>query len=238
MSKIFEAYKKRAGGEPDLSQEVTRAATQTLFPSPPGRQRLEFNELANSLLRLQKTGSGLALGFAASVAGEGASYVSHQVAIQLALNLRKRVIWIDGNFRDPQRKLGAGSSLSFAALLQAPDRLAELAPDASPVFLRGGTELARLMGYFAADSYARLIRQLTADFDFTILDLPPILEATETAVMAGSLDGLLLVIESKRLKWEVIKSGVDSLREKDVPVLGAVINRRRYELPKFIYDRI
>jgi len=40
------------------------------------------------------------------------------------------------------------------------------------------------------------------------------------------------------LKWEVIKSGIDSLREKDVPVLGAVINRRRYELPKFIYDRL
>lgn len=238
MSKIFEAYKKRAGGEADLTQEVTRAATQTIFPSPPGRQRLEFNELANSLLRLQKTSTGLALGFAASMSGEGASYVSHQVAIQLALNLRKRVIWIDGNFRDPQRKLGAGSSLSFAALLQAPDRLAELGRDASPVFLRGGTELARLMGYFAADSYTALIRRLTTSFDFAILDLPPILEATETAIMAGPLDGLLVVIESKRLKWEVIKHGIDSLREKDVPVMGAVINRRRYELPKFIYDRL
>ena len=30
----------------------------------------------------------------------------------------------------------------------------------------------------------------------------------------------------------------DAAQEKHVPVLGTVINRRRYELPKIIYDRL
>jgi Mrp family chromosome partitioning ATPase len=237
MSKIFEAYKKRARGAPDLEQEIARSATMALYSTPPTRQRAEFDDLANSLLRLQKSDEGLSLAFASSVPGEGTSFISYQVAVQLALNFRKRVVWIDGNFRSPQRKLGSADLLSYADLLQEPDRLGELTSEANPVFLRGG-DLARQMGLFAADSYRRVVARLRETFDFAILDLPPFLESTETAIMAVPLDGLLVVVESRRLKWEVIQHGISSLQEKHVPVLGTVINRRRYELPKIIYDRL
>ncbi len=82
------------------------------------------------------------------------------------------------------------------------------------------------------------VLELNQIFDFVILDLPPVLKSTDTALIGRNTDGLLLVVEQKFLKWEVINHGVDSLREKDVKILGSVINRREFELPKVIYDRL
>lgn len=56
--------------------------------------------------------------------------------------------------------------------------------------------------------------------------------------MAAGADGFLLVIEQKYLKVEVINHGIQGLRDKGVHLLGTVINRRTYDLPKVIYDRL
>ena len=46
------------------------------------------------------------------------------------------------------------------------------------------------------------------------------------------------LLNKKFLKWEIVQHGVDVLREKGVQVLGSVINRREFVLPKIIYDRL
>ena len=56
--------------------------------------------------------------------------------------------------------------------------------------------------------------------------------------MAAGADGLLLVIEQKYLKREIVEHGLRILQDKGVQVLGTVINRRQYLLPKIIYDRL
>jgi len=49
---------------------------------------------------------------------------------------------------------------------------------------------------------------------------------------------MMLVIRQRFLKREVVGHGIDSLRAKSVNVMGAVINRRTFDLPKVIYDRL
>ncbi|MFH1842203.1 MAG: CpsD/CapB family tyrosine-protein kinase [bacterium] len=238
MSKIFEAYKKRTGGDPDLAFELTRSGEVALFPTPPSRQLAEFSELANMMLRLRRPETGLVLSFASSVSGEGSSYVSYNAALQLAHTLNQKVIWIDANFKSPQRKLYSSRNLTFAAVLQEPESLRDLAPDNNLTLVPGGADLPRHTSVFASQTFPSMLRYLSGKFDFTIIDMPPILESVETGLMAVATDGMLIVIESKRLKWEVVKHGLDSLQEKHVKVLGTVINRREYDLPKIIYDRI
>jgi receptor protein-tyrosine kinase len=238
MSKIFDAYKKRSGGTPDLAFELTRSGEIALFPTPSSQQLLEFNELANMLLRLRRLDRGTTLGFASTVSGEGASYVSFHAAQQLAHSLKQRVVWIDGNFKSPQRRLQPDQDHSFASLLQDPNRVRDLNTSEELILVPGGTQLVRHTGIFASEVYPTLLQSLAERFDFTIIDMPPILESVETALMSAGTDGLLVVIESKRLKREVIKHGIDSLQEKQAVVLGTVINRREYDLPKIIYDRL
>jgi len=238
MSKIYDAYKKQAGKSLDLTQQVKLAGSFTVFPSPVGPQQGDFDRLANRILSLRLNNRGTVLGFAASASGEGASFVSYNAATILAQDYGQRVAWIDGNFLSPQARLREQNLLSFSTLLQDPDLTDTMLVDNNPFLIGAGDNLLGVKGLFADETYPDLLGRLTGRFDFVILDLPPVLVSPDTALMAAGCDGVLLVIEQKFLKWEIVEHGVQTLRDKGVQVLGSVINQRQFALPKVIYDRL
>lgn len=238
MSKIYEAYRKRAGEDPDLSLEIGRIGTVALYPMPDATQQGEFNQLANRLLGLKLDDRGAVVSFASTASGEGASFVSYNTALMLATVYHQKVCWIDANFQSPQKQLMHVDGPSLATLLQHPDKLSELRPTGNPTLVPGGINMTAARGLFADQKCHDLMRALGQRFDFTLIDLPPVLSTTDTALMAAATDGLTLVIEQRFLKREIITHGMEDLRAKSVRVLGAVINKRSYDLPKVIYDRL
>jgi Mrp family chromosome partitioning ATPase len=238
MSKIYEAYRKRVGDMPDLTIEMGRVGTVALYPMPDATQQAEFSQLANRLLDQKRDDRGAVIAFASTASGEGASFVSYNAALMLATVYHQKVCWIDANFQTPQKQLAHAEGPTLATLLQNPDRLAELRPAGNPHLVPGGLNLTAVRGLFADEKGADLMRGLSGRFDFTLVDLPPVLSTTDTALMATATDGLTLVIEQRFLKREIIGHGMEALRAKSVRVLGAVINKRSYDLPKVIYDRL
>jgi Mrp family chromosome partitioning ATPase len=238
MSKIYEAYRKRTGDAPDLTIEIGRVGTLALFPMPDATQQDEFSHLSNRLLNLKRDDRGSVISFASSATGEGASFVSYNTALMLATVYHQRVAWIDANFLSPQKALMHADSPSFAALLQSPERLAELRPTGNLNLIPGGLNLPAVRGLFADQRCSELMRALRVRFDFAFIDLPPVQNSSDTALLAAETDGLLLVIEQRFLKREVINHGTEALLAKSVRILGAVINKRTYDLPKVIYDRL
>lgn len=238
MSKIYEAYRKRVGDDPDLSIELGRAGTVALYPMPHATQQAEFSQLANRLLDHKREDRGAVIAFASTASGEGASFVSYNTALMLATVYHQKVCWIDANFQTPQKALAHAEGPSLATLLQNPERLAELRPAGNPTLVPGGLNLQAVRGLFADQKCQDLVRGLSARFDFTLIDLPPVLSTSDTALMATTTDGLTLVIEQRFLKREIIGHGMEALRAKSVRVLGAVINKRSFDLPKVIYDRL
>jgi succinoglycan biosynthesis transport protein ExoP len=238
MSKIYEAYRKRAGDEPDLTAEIARIGTVGLYPVPSAAQQGEFSQLANRLLGIKREERGAVIAFASSASGEGASFVSYNAAMMLATVYQQKVAWIDANFLSPQKLLAHTDGLSLATLLQHPERLADLRPTGNPALIPGGSSLAAVRGLFADEKCQELMRALSERFDFTVIDLPPVLGTSDAALMAAATDGLTLVVEQRFLKREIIGHGMEALRAKSVRVLGAVINKRSYDLPKVIYDRL
>lgn len=238
MSKIFDAYKKQTAQRQDLDAAVGRVGAIQLYPAPSAAQQDDFNRLANQLLGMRLNGRGTVLAVASSAAGEGSSFVSCNTAAILARDFGQKVCWIDANFLTPQTKLRGLKDPSFADLLQTPSRAGEIGGAANPLLVAAGPDLPHAKKLLASHNYADLLAELTGGFDLVLLDLPPMLACSETALMAAAADGFLLVIEQQHLKWEVIEHGLDALRDKGVKTLGAVINRRAFALPKIIYDRL
>ena len=237
MSKIFEAYRKKVGDLSDLSLEIGKAGAISLYPSPEGSQKDDFNKLANRLLGLRLENRGTVLAFGSSTTGEGASFISYNTAFYLATVYQKKVAWIDGNFMSPQKKLLGQDRNTFSSLLREPEKVDDLVTLDNLLLISGGN-LQGASGLLADKNYGDLLRSFSRRFDFVILDLPPVLNSTDTAMMAAGADGFLLVIEQKFLKVEVIEHGIQGLKDRGVHMLGSIINRRTYELPKVIYDRL
>ena len=77
MTKLLEAYKKRASGRPDFDFDISSLGGISIFPPPPKRQRSELSHLANMLLDFKPSDRpGVTICFACSVPATAASTVA------------------------------------------------------------------------------------------------------------------------------------------------------------------
>jgi Mrp family chromosome partitioning ATPase len=82
-----------------------------------------------------------------------------------------------------------------------------------------------------------LLCSLSGKFELIILDLPP-LDSTNVLDWAPLLDGVVLVIESERVRWQAAARGIELLEHAGSQVLGTVINKQRQYIPQLLYQRL
>lgn len=73
------------------------------------------------------------------------------------------------------------------------------------------------------DSFARLIKELEQEYDYVILDTPPITIVTDAAVVGRVADGALLVIKSKHAQTKTVRLAKKRLEAVGIEILGAVL---------------
>ena len=237
MSKILKAMRKAPGAAADFGARLQSVDTVRLFPLPHPAQMPEFAQLVNSLIGLHDGRTGLTIVFSAASAGEGTSYVSYNVARQLTVMLDRKIAWVDANFMAPQPRL-EHETLNFRSLLRDPDLWRDFPVSESLTLIPNGAQAIKPTDLLRSVNYVRLLEAFAKEFSFTIIDAPPFLDSVDVGHLAARASGLVVVIESRGLKHEVIRDGLDRVKSLDVNVLGAVLNRRVYDLPRAIYKRL
>lgn len=238
MSKILEAMQKSAAArDGDFDRRLKAVDKGNLFPLPDAQLTREFEQLATSLIHMHTGDGGEIVVFASTNPGEGTSFVSYNCARIMTLMLDRQIAWVDGNFAAPSTKLQQ-SALNLRDLLVDPDSLRPAGEGAELVVVANGSRSVKSMQMLNSENYDRLIRRFQERFYFTFIDGPPVLGSVEVAPMAQKAMGLVLVVESQRLKHEVIQHGIEKLRSQGVNVLGTVLNKRVFQLPEFLYRRL
>jgi hypothetical protein len=85
----------------------------------------------------------------------------------------------------------------------------------------------------ANDQNLERLRELTTEFDFSIVHCPP--ASWLTARIGHSCDGLVLVLTANRTRRLVAAQVTDQLRKTYIPVLGTVLAERRFPVPDGLY---
>lgn len=80
--------------------------------------------------------------------------------------------------------------------------------------------------------------ELRADFDYVLIDAPPIGSSNDATVLASSTDGLVLVLKANSSRRESARGAIHDLQAAKVRVLGAVLNQRTFPIPQSIYDKL
>jgi non-specific protein-tyrosine kinase len=99
------------------------------------------------------------------------------------------------------------SRVEGLAVLPAGDR------PPNPSELLGSRRLRELLGL------------LTQHVDVVVIDSPPVLPVTDAAVLAQSVDGVLLVVDAGETRRGIAQHAVESLRQVGANVIGVVLNR-------------
>lgn len=80
--------------------------------------------------------------------------------------------------------------------------------------------------------------ELRNEFDFVLIDTPPILSSEDASLLAQGTDGAILVVGSNTTRRESARRAKESLEAASVPILGAVLNKRIFAIPESIYKRL
>jgi polysaccharide biosynthesis transport protein len=175
--------------------------------------------------------------------GNGCSGICVAVAETLAKNARGAVCLVEANFRSPALpglfETTNHHGLTEALLQKAPiNSFTKLVNQDNLWLLSSGTLAADSPNLFTSERLADRMGELRQNFDFVIIDAPPLIRYSDAIVLTQHSDGLVLILEADSTRREAASVVVASLRSADVPILAAVLNKRTFAIPEKIYCRL
>ena len=102
-------------------------------------------------------------------------------------------------------------------------------------FLQAGQHVMNPVSLYESAKFVAVMQKLREQYDLIIFDCPSVLENAETAMLAGKMDGFVMVLRAEKTRWEVAGSAKRDLEGARGRILGAVINRQRLVIPEAIY---
>ena len=89
-----------------------------------------------------------------------------------------------------------------------------------------------------SDRLPLFIEQIKNLADWVLFDAPPVMTFNDARVLAPIVDGVIMVIEAEKTRWEVVNSARQRMEQGTGKILGAVLNKRKMHLPDWAYNML
>ncbi|SEQ21207.1 capsular exopolysaccharide family [Lachnospiraceae bacterium NE2001] len=171
-----------------------------------------------------------AIAITSSAPNEGKTEVSFNIARSFAED-KKKVLYIDADIRksvvlarygvDRETK-GLSHYLSGQAKLE--DTLYDTNVENLNILFTGtkAPNPAELLG---SEKFAKMINKLKEDYDYIIIDCPPLGSVIDAVLVAKVCDGSIIVIESDYMSYKVVQNVKKQLETGGCKILGAILNK-------------
>jgi polysaccharide biosynthesis transport protein len=160
--------------------------------------------------------------------GEGKTIISTNLAATLAES-GSRVLLIDGDMRHPSchPNLGVDNERGLSSFLTGQLALEEVMHALEQPrlwFVAAGPTPPNPAELLGSARMRDAIASLREQFDFIIVDSPPVIPVTDGVVLSREVDGVVLVVKGHDTPREMVRRARDSLQLANAHILGVVIN--------------
>jgi len=199
-----------------------------IVQSEPSSPRAEaFRSLRTNLQFLDVEGGPRSFVITSSMPGEGKSTTAANLAIVVAQS-GARVLVIDGDLRSPSMAdmfgIEGGIGLTDALIGRVP-----LQDAIQPWGLRNlsvlpaGTMPPNPSELLGSQAMVNVLRQVEQDFDVVLIDAPPLLPVTDSALLAKHVRGALVVVAAGRTHRGQLAGSIDALQHAGSPIRGLIL---------------
>jgi len=161
--------------------------------------------------------------------GEGKTTFACAQACALAIRDAK-VLLIDGDMRRPSimRRFGLPNRIGLSSVLAGTTHLNEAIQQVPAIpnlsVLTSGPEPPSAALLLGSDNVGSILKTLRDQFDFVIIDTPPVLGIVDSSSLAQFAEAIVLVLSYAQLNKTQIERGVKVLRRVGRSVTGIALN--------------
>lgn len=208
------------------SGAVLRNERLVLSPDAPPEFAEQFRRLAATLHHAQLVNGLKVVMVTSARPGDGKSLTAANLALTLSESYRREVLLIDADLRRPSLHEVFGvpnvAGLSDGLLLAEDERLAAVKITSTLTLLPAGRPVQDPMSGLTSQRMRKILEEAAARFEWVILDTVPVGLLADASILAGMVDGALLVVRAGETPHGVLAKAVDVLtRDK---IIGVVLN--------------
>ena len=215
-------------GRPTRWSGFDPGATERLVVSEGASSLLveQFRTLAGTLHRAQLEQHFKSLIVTSASPGDGKSYVSVNLALTLSASYKRRVLLIDADLRRPSLhtlfQIRNSGGLSDALGATSDEKLTTAQVSENLTLVPAGRPVADPLGGLSSGRMKRIVEDATTEFDWVIVDSPPVGVLADAHLVAETVDAAILVVRAGVTSFEDLKAAAEALGEDHV--LGVVLN--------------
>ena len=175
---------------------------------------------------------------------EGKSTTATNLALVLA-EIGRRVLIIDGDMRKPQLHtlFGGENNWGLSDILNdkrpmegySIEELARVSPVPNLSLMFAGKPYRDLTQLLCSPRLGQLVDRLRSEFDFIVIDSPPMLIISDARILAKAADGVVLVLRHGQTTREDALAARQRFVEDGTEIIGSILNG--WEVPAKNYGR-
>lgn len=174
-----------------------------------------------------------------SVPNEGKSTVAYNLAQAIASSgKRTLIVECDMRRRSLADMIGARARHGIYAVLSGQVELDEALVATSHrnlFFLDSEPHIPNPADILSSQRFRKLVAQMESDFDYVVIDTPPVGTFVDAAIIAVLADATALVVRERFVKRAELQNAYDQLKKADANVIGVIMNMCEAESSEYYY---
>ncbi len=158
---------------------------------------------------------------------EGKSTTAGNLAISMS-DTEKKVLLIDCDIRKPSlhKKFKISNSKGLTELIMGRSSFDEVSYkyNENLTVITSGSKVPNPSELLASEVMNIFLQEARENFDYVVIDTPPVQLVTDAQILSSKADGTLLVVKAESTKKNQVASSVGLLRKVNATVMGTVLN--------------
>jgi len=101
-----------------------------------------------------------------------------------------------------------------------------------------GSSEAAAQGLYASGPLRLRIGELRREFDYVLIDAPPVSSCGDAVLLGQMADGVILVVEANSTRRETARLAKETFEGAEIRLLGGVLHNRKFPIPEALYRKL
>lgn len=201
----------------------------------------QYKILTTNIMATNKSKPPKAIVVSSAIANEGKTVTALNLAITMSHAVSKpKIILIDADLRKGKmiKYLGMEPHKGLSEYLSGQAELDEVIFNIDIEhlnFISCGAVAMHPAELLGSARMRELLAQLRAQYDFILIDTPPVIPVTDSVIIGSQVDGVLMVMRAGQTQRGMVHRAGELLDQGQAKVIGHVLTGVEYFVPDYIY---